>query len=81
MSIVDIKTATITSKGEIVIPFSMRKGLFDIGNKVAIIAKIDSIEIRPLDDVEKRMSTVIASEKALAKLWDTPKEDETWNYL
>ncbi|WP_370574064.1 AbrB/MazE/SpoVT family DNA-binding domain-containing protein [Methanomethylovorans sp.] len=81
MSIVDIKTATITSKGQIVIPSSMRKGFFDVGNKVAVIAKRDYIEIRPLDDVEKRMSTAIASEKALAKLWDTPEEDEAWNYL
>lgn len=81
MSIVDIKTATITSKGQIVIPSTMRKGLFEVGAKVAVIAKNNHIEIRPLDDVERRMGTAIASEKALAKLWDTPEEDEAWDYL
>jgi AbrB family looped-hinge helix DNA binding protein len=81
MSIVDIRTATITSKGQIVIPSSMRKGNFDVGHRVAVIAKNSNIEIRPLDEVEKRMATAIASEKALAKLWDTPEEDEAWDYL
>lgn len=81
MSIVDIRTATITSKGQIVIPSSMRIGGFSVGNKVAVIAKKDHIEIRPLDDFEERMGTAIASEKALAKLWDTPEEDEAWSHL
>ncbi len=81
MSITDIRTATITSKGQIVIPSSMRKGDFDVGQRVAVIAKNRHIEIRPLDDIEKRMATAIASEKALAKLWDTPEEDEAWDYL
>ncbi len=81
MSIVDIRTATITSKGQIVIPSSMRKGDFGVGHRVAVIAKNSHIEIRPLDEVEKRMATAIASEKALAKLWDTPEEDEAWDYL
>ena len=81
MSIVDIRTATITSKGQIVIPSSMRKGDFDVGNRVAVIAKNKYIEIRPLDVFERRMATAIASEKALAKLWDTPEEDAAWDYL
>jgi AbrB family looped-hinge helix DNA binding protein len=81
MSIVDIKTATITSKGQIVIPSTMRKGLFGEGNKVAVIAKNSHIEIRPLDDIERKMGTAIASERSLAKLWDTPEEDKTWDYL
>ncbi|MDK2831775.1 MAG: hypothetical protein PWQ51_1256 [Methanolobus sp.] len=81
MSVLDIRTATITSKGQIVIPSAMRKGLFEVGNKVAVIAKNDRIEIRPLDDIETRMDTAIASQKALSKLWDTPEEDEAWNYL
>lgn len=81
MSIQEIRTATITSKGQIVIPSSMRTGKFDVGRRVAVIATDSHIEIRPLDDVEKRMGTAIASEKALAKLWDTPEEDEAWEYL
>ncbi|ABE53153.1 AbrB/MazE/SpoVT family DNA-binding domain-containing protein [Methanococcoides burtonii] len=81
MAIVDIRTATITSKGQIVIPSSMRKGSFDIGHRVAVIAKNNHIEIRPLSEIEDQMETAIASEKSLAKLWDTPEEDEAWNYL
>ncbi|MEA1984797.1 MAG: AbrB/MazE/SpoVT family DNA-binding domain-containing protein [Euryarchaeota archaeon] len=81
MTIVDIRTATISSKGQIVIPSSMRKGAFTVGHRVAIIAKDDQIEIRPLSDIEEKMATAIASEKSLAKVWDTPEEDEAWSYL
>ena len=81
MSIVDIRTATITGKGQIVIPSSMRKGAFNVGSKVAVIATDDHIEIRPLEDVEHKLGTAIASEKSLAKLWDTPEEDEAWSDL
>ena len=28
--------------------------------------------------VEPKLVTAIASEKSLAKLWDTPEEDEAW---
>ncbi|SFM49642.1 AbrB/MazE/SpoVT family DNA-binding domain-containing protein [Methanolobus profundi] len=81
MSVIDIRTATITSKGQIVIPSTMRKGLFEVGNKVVIIAKKDRIEIRPLEDFEESMEMALASEKALAEVWDTPEEDEAWSYL
>jgi hypothetical protein len=31
--------------------------------------------------VESKLVTAIASEKSLAKLWDTPEEDEAWAEL
>jgi len=81
MSIVGIRTVTITSKGQIVIPSGMRKGAFDIGSKVAVIAMDDHIEVRPIEDIEWKMGAAMASEKSLSNLWDNPEEDEAWGYL
>lgn len=35
-------------------------------------------KISSLKDVEPKLVTAIASEKSLAKLWDTLEEDEAW---
>jgi hypothetical protein len=37
-------------------------------------------KISSLKELNK-LSTAIASEKSLAKLWDTPEEDEAWTDL
>ena len=34
-----------------------------------------------LDDEDLSLSTMLASESALRRLWDTPKEDEAWQDL
>jgi AbrB family looped-hinge helix DNA binding protein len=82
MKVVDIKTATITSKGQIALPSDVRKaiGLKD-GSKVAIISYKDRIEIRPMWVVSEKMASAFASEKALGKDWNTPEEDEAWKNL
>lgn len=82
MKIRDIKTATITGKGQIAIPKEIRKikGLGD-GSKVAIISYADRIEIRPLYQVSEKMQAAYASEKTLAKDWNSKEDEEAWKNL
>jgi AbrB family looped-hinge helix DNA binding protein len=89
MTVIDMKTATITDKGQISIPRDMREiDGFEEGDKIAIIAYNDHIELRPLEQVNRRldfskegMLTALASEKALAKDWLSKEEDEAWKNL
>ena len=81
MTIVDMRTATITGKGQISIPKDIRSSKFKEGSKVAIVAFKDRIEIRPMKQVSRRMETALASEKVLAKDWNTKEEVEAWKNL
>lgn len=77
MPLIDIKTGTITEKGQIVIPRSVRE-TFLPGEKVAILAYNDRIELRPLETVDEALSCAYASEKTLEKDWCSKKENEPW---
>jgi AbrB family looped-hinge helix DNA binding protein len=80
--ITEIKTVTITEKGQIVIPKSFREShYFKEGEKIAIISFKDRIELRPLLKVSEKMETAYASEKVLSKDWKTSKEDKAWKNL
>ena len=81
MTLMEMKTATITQKGQIVIPKSIRdlEG-FKEGSKIAILAYEDRIELRPLKQI-KKMFTALASEKVLAKDWNSKEDDEAWKNL
>jgi AbrB family looped-hinge helix DNA binding protein len=89
MGLIGMRTATITDKGQIAIPKEMRElDGFEEGDKVAIISYNDHIELRPLDQVSKKLDftkegilTALASEKVLAKEWLTKEEDEAWKNL
>lgn len=80
MALVEIKTGKITEKGQLVIPKSIRDRFCE-GTKVAILAYNDKIELRPLIEVDKSLSCAYASEKVLARDWDTTEEDEAWSSL
>lgn len=80
MSLIDIKTGTITEKGQIVIPRSVRD-TFQPGEKVAILAYNDRIELRPLRMVGEALTCAYASEKILNKDWDSAEEDDAWKDL
>jgi len=82
MSLIDIRSATITEKGQIAIPRQMRnlKG-FNTGSKIAILSYQDHLELRPLRQVSESLLTAIASEKTLAKDWNSKEEDKAWGYL
>ncbi len=80
--IMEIKTITLTEKGQIAIPKEMRtiEG-FKTGTKIAILAFQDHIELRPLTKIIKGMECYIASRSSLAKDWDSPEENEAWKNL
>ncbi|MEK6932783.1 MAG: AbrB/MazE/SpoVT family DNA-binding domain-containing protein [Nanoarchaeota archaeon] len=82
MDLIEMRTAKITEKGQISIPTDIRKlEGFRQGNKVAILAYKNKIEIRPLKKINESMFTMLASEKALAKDWLAEEEDEAWKDL
>jgi len=82
MPLMEIKTATITEKGQIAIPRHMRtaKG-FQTGSKIAILAFEDHVELRPMKQVSEKMATAVASEKSLAKDWNSKEDEKAWKNL
>jgi AbrB family looped-hinge helix DNA binding protein len=82
MPLVEIKSATITEKGQIAIPKDIREiEGFKIGTKIAILAFNDHVELRPMKQMSESMSTAIASEKVLAKDWNSKEDEEAWKNL
>ncbi|MFP4118215.1 MAG: AbrB/MazE/SpoVT family DNA-binding domain-containing protein [Candidatus Woesearchaeota archaeon] len=82
MTLIEIKSATITEKGQIAIPKDMRRlESFKTGSKIAILSFEDHIELRPLDQVDLKTKNAIASEKSLAKDWNSKKDEEAWKDL
>jgi AbrB family looped-hinge helix DNA binding protein len=80
----DIRTATITQKGQISIPSVARQlAGFKEGTKISVVVYADKVELRPFQT--KKMSDVmlsmLASEEVLAEAWNTPEEDEAWKDL
>ena len=82
MPLLEIKSATITEKGQIAIPKGIRdtEG-FKIGSKVAILAFKDRVELRPMKQISEKMATALASEKVLAKDWNSKEDDKAWKNL
>jgi len=82
MNLIEMKSVTITKKGQIAIPKDIREiEGFTEGSKVAILAYEDRIELRPLKQVNERMFTALASEKVLAKDWLNKEDEEAWKDL
>lgn len=82
MNLIGVRCATITDKGKIALPKELRKRKrFKVGSKIAVLAYDDHIELRPMQDVQERLATAYASEHVLAKDWNTPEEDKTWQEL
>ena len=82
MPLIEVKTAKITEKGQIAIPKDIRdmEG-FKKGSKVAILAFDDRIELRPMKQIHEKMFTALASEKSLAKDWNSKEDEEAWKNL
>lgn len=82
MPLVEMKTAKITEKGQIAIPKDIRQlEGFEEGDKIAILAFEDRIELRPLKQFNERMFTALVSEKVLAKDWLSKEDEEAWRHL
>ena len=54
---------------------------FRKGSRLAILAYDDYIELRPMNQIDKKMETAIASERVLAKDWNSKEEDKAWKDL
>jgi AbrB family looped-hinge helix DNA binding protein len=82
MNLYEIKSVTITQKGQIAIPKKLRaKKGFKIGSKVALLAYADRLELRPIDQISESIASAIASEKVLAKDWNSKEDEKTWKNL
>ena len=82
MSLIEIKSATITEKGQIAIPKHIREiEGFKTGSKIVILAFEDHLELRSMEQINENMSTAIASEKVLAKDWNSKEEEKAWKNL
>ena len=77
-----IGTAKITDKGQISIPKDIReKKGFKEGEKLAVIAFENRIELIPLKEFNEKMFTAFASEKSLAKDWLSEEDEKAWKNL
>lgn len=82
MPLIEIKSATITGKGQIAIPKDIRAAEgFKEGSKIAILAFEDHVELRPMKQINENMAAAIASEKSLAKDWNSKEDEEAWKNL
>lgn len=78
----DIRTATLTSKGQICIPNVARNLVgFGKGTKISIVVYSDRVELKPLKKISEDMFPALVSEEVLAEAWNTPEEDEIWKDL
>ena len=80
----DIKTATITSKGQICIPNVARNLVgFKEGTKISIIVYNDRVELKPMkkENINDALFCMLASEEILAKNWLSKEDEEAWKDL
>ena len=80
----DIRTATITQKGQICIPNVARSlAGFKEGTKISIVVFNDRVELRPLkkEKMNEALLCMLASEDALAKNWLSKEDEEAWKDL
>ena len=80
----DIRTATITQKGQICIPNVARNlAGFREGTKISVVVYTDRVELRPLkkEKMNEALLYMLASEDALAKNWLSKEDEEAWKDL
>ena len=65
----------MSSRGQVVIPLDLRKGINE-GDKLIVIRKNDEIILK-----KSIPETALWSEKSLAKTWLNKEEDEAWKDL
>mgnify|MGYP001588749129 FL=1 len=70
-----IDTTKMSSRGQVVIPLDLRKGINE-GDKLIVIRKNDEIILK-----KSIPEMALWSEKSLAKTWLNKEEDEAWKDL
>ena len=82
MKLIGMKTVTITGKGQIAIPKSMRKTkAFKEGAKLAVFAFQNQIILRPLDQVKEELGWMKLGEETLSKNWLSKEDEKAWKNL
>ena len=81
MTLLEIRSTSVSKKGQITIPGAFRELNMKENEKAAILVFDDHIEIRPMSVLEERLGCAIASQKSLEESWDSPEEDDAWEYL
>ncbi|MBI2106071.1 AbrB/MazE/SpoVT family DNA-binding domain-containing protein [Candidatus Woesearchaeota archaeon] len=80
--LIGMKTVKITEKGQIALPKEMReKRGFEEGSKIVILTYDDRMEIRSMEKINEKMESAFATEKVLARDWNTEEEDNAWRNL
>jgi AbrB family looped-hinge helix DNA binding protein len=80
--IMEIKTTTITEKGQICLPQKARQMAgFKEGSRIGIIVYEDRVELRSMKQISEKLFPALATEEVLAEAWDTKEEDEAWKDL
>jgi len=80
----EIRTATITQKGQISIPSIARQlAGFKEGTKISVVVYADKVELRPFqkEKLNDSLMGMLASEEALAKNWLSKEDEEAWKDL
>lgn len=73
----EIEITRLSSKGQVVIPLSMRKGLRE-GDRFLVILKDDEIILKK---AEALTETSKMSEEAFAESWNSKEDEEAFEYL
>ena len=81
-----IETIKVSSKGQIVIPERIREQLeiqegmklVLINDEGKIILEKEQDFLQKMKENEERQAWIVLGEKAFAKIWDNPKDEETW---
>lgn len=81
MALLEIRSTSVSKKGQVTIPAAFRELNMKEDEKAVILVFDDHIEIRPMSALEDRLGCAIASQKALAESWDSPEDDAAWEYL
>ncbi|MBI5072681.1 AbrB/MazE/SpoVT family DNA-binding domain-containing protein [Candidatus Woesearchaeota archaeon] len=82
MKVLEMRSATITAKGQIALPRHIREiEGFKEGEKIAVLAFQDHVELRSMKHFNEKMFPALASEKSLAKNWLSKEDEEAWKDL
>lgn len=81
-----IETVKVSSRGQVVIPESIRKDLnikegtklVIIGKNKELIIKLEKDFLKELEDNKEKQGWLALAEKNMSKLWDNPKDDKEW---
>jgi len=81
-----IETIKVSSRGQIVIPERIREQLeIEEGMKLVLIndegrliLEKEQVFLQKMKENEERQAWIALGEKAFTKVWDNPKDEETW---